>query len=173
MQFIFTVSNEDIAFCPTEYLKQIVQRIKESPEKTFLIQSKDPATFSRVTFPPNVILRTTIETNRDRLYEGISKAPLPSSRYRDFLRIEHPLKMVTIDPILDLDVDVMRKWMLEINPCMIWIGYDSKNNYLPKPTLEKTRRLYWKLGREGFTVILKTIRSSWWERTTVVSYPKH
>jgi protein gp37 len=82
MQFIFTCSSGDIAFCSTEYLKEIITRIQSEPNKTFLIQSKDPGTFNRIIFPKNVILGTTLETNRDKLCEGISKAPKPSQLSR-------------------------------------------------------------------------------------------
>lgn len=161
MQFIFTCSNGDISFCRTEYLKLILKRIKKEFNKIFLIQSKNPKTFDRITFPKNVILGTTIETNRDELYNGISKAPKPSQRYQDFMDIKHPLKMVTIEPVIDFDLEVMVKWIEDINPCMVWLGYDSKNNHLPEPKLEKVKNLYWELGKRGFTVILKTIRKAW------------
>ena len=164
MQFIFTCSSGDIAFCPTEYLARIVARIKTEPDKTFLVQSKDPKTFNRVIFPNNVIVGMSLETNKDDLYEGISKAPKPSQRYRDFLGVKHSVRMVTIEPVLDLDTDVMVTWVENINPCMVWIGYDSKKNYLPEPALEKVKTLYWELGRRDFTVVLKTIRPAWWEK---------
>jgi len=161
MQFIFTCSSGDIAFCPTDYLKQIISRIRSQEDKTFLIQSKNPKTFNRVDFTKNVILGTTLETNRDRSYEEISKAPKPSQRYRDFLKVKHPVKMVTIEPVLDFDADVMIASIESINPCMVWIGYDSKKNRLPEPALEKVKTLYWELGMRGFNVVLKKIRPAW------------
>jgi DNA repair photolyase len=160
MQFIFTCANGDIAFCPTPYLREIVSTIKGKPDRTFLIQSKNPGTFGRVDFPDNVILGTTIETNRDRLCKAVADAPPPSKRYRDFAKIEHPLKMVTIEPVMDFDLDVMVKWMRNLSPCMIWLGYDSKNNHLPEPELHKVRELHWELSRVGFIVILKHITAA-------------
>jgi len=165
MQFIFTIANGDVAFCPTLYLLGIIKRIEAEPDKWFLIQSKNPATFNRVKFPNNVILGSTIETNRDDLYEGISNAPLPSQRYKDFLKVQHPFKMVTIEPAIDFDVDVIVDWVRNIGPCMVWLGYDSKRNYLPEPELRKVKLFHWKLSKLGYIVILKTIRKSWWEKT--------
>ena len=158
MQFIFTCSSGDIASCPKNYLKNIINRIKREPRSTFLIQSKDPKTFNRATFPSNVILGTTLETNRDKLYSKYSDAPKPSKRYRDFVKVKHPLKMVTIEPVMDFDLNIMVKWIKKIKPCMVWLGYDSKRCHLPEPELEKVKKLYWELGIEGFVVILKTIR---------------
>ena len=163
-QFVFTCSNGDIAFCTTEYLERIVDRMRRDAAKTFLLQSKNPQTFNRVTFPDNVILGTTIETNRDDGYGKISKAPVPSQRCRKFLNVRHRSKMVTIEPVLDFHADVLVNWISEINPCLIWLGYDSRKNRLPEPSLEKLKALYWELGRRGFTVVLKTIRKAWWEK---------
>lgn len=164
MQFIFTCSSGDIAFCPTDYLEQIINEIRSQKDKTFLIQSKDPRTFNRVAFPDNVILGVTLETNRDDLYEGISKAPKPSLRYEDFLKVKHSPKMVTIEPVIDLDLEVMTGWIQNINPCVVWLGYDSRKNRLPEPDLKKVKRLYWEPGTRGFTVVLKKIRVAWWEK---------
>lgn len=160
MQFIFTCASSDIAFCPTDYLEKILARIKQEPDKTFLIQSKDPKTFNRVKFPSNVILGTTIETNMDDLYEGAAKAPLPSQRFEDFVKVRHPLKMVTIEPVFEFNLDTMLEWMKVINPCMIWLGYDSKKNNLPEPELRKVKEFHWELSKAGFVVILKTIREA-------------
>ena len=69
--------------------------------------------------------------------------------------------MVTIEPVLDFDMNVMTRWIENINPCMVWLGYDSREHHLPEPKLEKVKNLYWELGRRGFTVILKKIRKAW------------
>ena len=162
MQFIFTCSSGDIAYCKDiSYLESIIDRIRRERKKTFLIQSKNPKTFNRAVFPKNVILGTTLETNRDELCEKVSKAPKPSQRYKDFLEVTHDLKMLTIEPVMDFDLDVMVDWVENINPCMVWLGYDSGKNRLPEPELEKVRDLQWELAKRGFVVVLKTIREAW------------
>lgn len=149
MQFIFTCSSGDIAFCPTEYLEKIITVIGDKSDRTFLIQSKNPSTFSRIRWPRNVILGTTIETNRDDLCRDIATAPPPSRRYVDFLQIGHPLKMVTVEPVMKFDLEVMLDWMRNINPAMIWLGYDSKKCYLPEPELGQVQSLHWELSKAG------------------------
>ena len=67
------------------------------------------------------------------------------------------MKMVTVEPAMDLDVDVMFDWITQINPVMVWLGYDSKRANLPAPPLEKVFELNWRLACEKITVILKTI----------------
>jgi len=157
-EFIFTCSSGDVAFCPTSYLRKILERVARQPSKTFLIQSKNPKTFSRVVFPDNVILGVTIETNRDDLYSGISKAPKPSQRFKEFLKIKHPLKMVTIEPVVDFDLEVMVKWIKQINPCTVWLGYDSGKNGLPEPSYKKFMSLHNRLKGMGINVILKSVK---------------
>lgn len=157
-EFIFTCASGDISFCPTTFLKKIIKRIENEPNKTFLIQSKNPKTFNRIIFPENVILGITLETNRDELYNGISKASKPSQRYKDFLKINHNRKMVTIEPIIDFDLDILFKWIKQIKPFLVWIGYDSKNNNLPEPDKKKFMSLYNRIKKEGIKVKLKTMR---------------
>jgi hypothetical protein len=164
-QFIFTCSCGDIAFCPTDYLMKIVGRIEQEKEKAFLIQSKCPTTFKRARFPGNVVLGVTLETNRDDLCNRISKAPGPSRRYEDFLKVNHPEKMVTVEPVMDFDLEIMVNWIEDINPCMVWLGYDSRKNHLLEPELVKVKTLYWELGRRGFTVVLKKVRKAWFENS--------
>ena len=160
MQFVFTCSSSDIAFCPTDYLKKIVCRIKQERHKNFLTQSKNPETFNRIKWPSNVILGTTLETNKNDLYEGLSEAPSPSQRYEEFLKIQHPLKTVTIEPVIDFDLEILLEWMKNLKPCLIWIGFDTKNCHLPEPKIEKVKQLHWELSKAGFVVILKSIREA-------------
>lgn len=159
-EFIWACSSGDISFCDTEFLSKIIKRIESEPDKNFLLQSKNPKTFERVSFPNNVILGITLETNRDGLYtkNNISKAPLPSQRYNDFLKVKHPVKMITIEPVMKFDIGVMLEWIENINPCMIWLGYDSKETHHYDPTKEEFKELYWELGKKGFVTILKVVR---------------
>lgn len=161
-QFIFTLSSGDVAFCPTAYLKRIAARIEHEPHKTFLIQTKNPETLNRITWSDNVILGVTLETNRDDTYEGIApNAPKPSQRYTDFLEVQHPHKMVTIEPIIDFDPGVMLKWMMNINPCVIWIGYDSGKSRLPEPKKDKVDSFISEMESKGLAVLKKKMRKAW------------
>jgi hypothetical protein len=141
----------------------ILHRVEEMPDKTFLFQSKNPECFKRhnYNYLQNTLLDTTIETNRDEGYREISNAPLPSKRYRDFLKINHPRKILTLEPTLDFDLEIMIEWVKNINPIRVYIGYDSKNCKLPEPKLSKTKDLIKELKK--FTVVkTKLIREAWW-----------
>jgi hypothetical protein len=54
-------------------------------------------------------------------------------------------RFVTIEPVLDFDVDVLAGWIAEIRPEFLNLGADSKNNNLPEPTVEKIMALVNKL----------------------------
>jgi len=160
--FIFCCDMGDVAFCKPEWMQKILARIEQLSDRTFLIQSKNPRILNDYRFPGNVFLGTTIETNRDDLYVGISKAPLPSRRFEAMLRLQHSRKIVTVEPVLDFDVEIMAKWVREIGPEVCYVGYDSKRNYLPEPELYKVEVLMKKL-KEITDVRAKTIRKAWWE----------
>ena len=160
MQFIFTCSSGDIAFCPDNYLQQIVAEIRRHKDRTFLLQTKDPTVFQRTKFPDNVILGITLETNKDALAQAVSKAPPPSQRRKVFKTVEHARKMLTIEPVMDFDLDTMIQWIDDLAPCMVWLGYDSKRANLPEPPLAQVKELSWELGRRGLVVVLKTIRDA-------------
>ena len=142
---VFVCGNADISFAEADQINQIIGAIREHNKgakslKTFYLQSKSPSCLEPFLekLPENVIILTTIETNRDEGYEKISKAPVPSERYRQFLALKYPRKVVTIEPLMDFDVDVFSGWILNIRPEYVWLGLNSKKKpQLPEPSVEK------------------------------------
>ena len=156
-QFIFTCASGDITTCPDNFLHMIVNRIKAEPDKTFLIQSKNPETFNRIRWPKNVLLGTTIETNYST--HEVSNAPSPGKRARDFELVDHPFKMVTIEPVMEFDFGTMVHFLVErIRPCLVWIGYDTKGCDLPEPDGATVRKLAATLQEFHIPVLLKAMR---------------
>ena len=160
---VFVAGTGDISFSPPEYTREIIKAIKHNNEtsrtqKIFYFQSKNPIYFKQFLseFPENVFLLTTLETNRDTGYRAISKAPLPSKRYRDFLSLDWPNKVVTIEPILDFDLDIFVNWLGKINPKYVWIGYNTVRTLkLPEPPISKTLKLIQVLDDMGIPIKLK------------------
>jgi hypothetical protein len=148
-QKIFVCGNGDISFCPIEYTKEIINSIREHNKNTrikiknkrFYFQSKNPKYFQKFLnlFPENVDLITTLETNRDDGYNKISKAPKPSLRYQQFLELDYPNKIVTIEPMINFDHDEFLDMIINLNPKHVWIGVNSrpKQIRLPTPKIEK------------------------------------
>jgi len=83
-------------------------------------------------------LGITLETNRNT---PCSKAPSPTLRYYAFTKLKGFEKIVSIEPILDFDLDVFVTWIKHINPKFVSIGADSKGHNLPEPSKEKIEAL--------------------------------
>ena len=122
----------------TCWVERVISHCNEYPKNTYLFQTKDPYNFFRFQglFMGNTILGTTIETNRDTP----SKAPHTKNR-RDAMKDMFRRKMVTIEPIMDFDLEIIVKWMKEIKPEFVNIGADSKGHNLPEPSTEKIEKL--------------------------------
>ncbi len=161
---------------PSEWIRRVLAHMSKFPHTWFLFLTKNPDRYHEFIdeMPENSILGVTIETNRDYYfqegyYPRIAQAPLPSRRYRAMKMLRWPLKFVSIEPIMDFDLDIFTGWIKEIAPFMVYIGYDNYNWKLPEPPLAKTRKLIVKL--EDFTLVLrKTIRPAWNE--TLDSYTR-
>ena len=161
---VFVCGNADIKFCDTDYLKQIIDAIRSNKRKgqTFYLQSKEPACLEPVLglLPDNVVLVTTLETNRDKGYDLVSKAPAPSVRYEQFLKLKHPRKVITAEPIMDFDLNVFAQWIIKINPEYLWLGLNShgKSVRLPEPSPDKLYKLAEILLASGIKVRGKSLR---------------
>jgi DNA repair photolyase len=136
--FVFVCSMGDISFASPENMAAILKHIAKFPETKFLIQTKNPGAFYWWPFTPNVHFGTTIESNRDH---GVSKAPHPEVRFKDFRIHRHKPKFLSIEPILDFDLDVMVRWVTDIQPAIIEIGADNHGHHLAEPPWEKVEEL--------------------------------
>ncbi len=169
-EIVFVCGNGDVAFCGETYFREILRAIKDQNgkdekkgfERVYYLQSKRPAYLSKFIheLPPNAILVTTLETNRDDGYGLVSKAPPPSERYRQFKALQWPRKVVTCEPILDFDLDVFIRWIVELNPEYVWLGFNSrpKSVKLSEPSEAKVQELADALAGHGIEVRGKTLR---------------
>jgi len=90
----------------------------------------------------------------------VSKAPAPTVRYEQFKALDYPRKVVTIEPVMDFDLDVFSRWIIEIDPECVWLGYNSrpKQVQFPEPTVEKVLALGRALTKVGVPVRGKSLR---------------
>lgn len=170
-EFIFFPSSGDVAFAPKSAVCQAMDYARKYSDRTFLMQSKNPECFFRYDIPKNVIVGSTIETNRIcfytpsqySYYAWISTAPLPEKRFLAMTNLTSLVRReVTIEPILDFDLYILNNWIHRINPEFVYIGYDNHRCFLPEAPLAKTLELIDDLKK--FTEVrLKTIRPAWWE----------
>lgn len=143
-EFIFVAYMGDIAFATREQFLRILARIREFPMTYFLIQSKNPKQLYDwredwgITLPANVYLGTTIETNRDY---GLTKAPKPIERFRYLAGYPHNLKFLSVEPIMDFDLEEMVNWVTLMQPDIIEVGADNYHNHLQEPPWWKVEAL--------------------------------
>jgi len=119
---------------PSAWIEKVLEYCRKF-DNTYLFQSKNPARFLEFIdqFPKKIILGTTIESNRDYT---LSDAPKTNERMEDMLEVKlhHNIQlMISIEPIVDLDPDIMIAWIKSLSPIFISIGADSKKHKLPEP----------------------------------------
>jgi protein gp37 len=127
----------------SSWISRVLEHCRRYPDNTYLFQSKNPKRFSEFNgqFPTNVIFGTTIESD----YLSPSKAPKPRERAAEMQKISG-MKMVSIEPVMDFDLDVLVDWLIDIEPNFVSIGADSKGHGLPEPPKEKVVELVKKLN---------------------------
>ena len=166
-EFVFISDMGDL-FCnavPTEWIANVCDAIRESPEAEFLFMTKNPQRYMGIAsaIPNNVVLGATIESDRD--YIALSKAPNQSDRLTAMRQLIGTLptrRFVSIEPILDFNLDPFVEQLSKIKPWAVAVGYDNWKHKLPEPSQERTNALISAL--ETFTTVYKkTIRRAWWE----------
>lgn len=139
------------------WIQKILSHCNQYPDNTYIFQSKCPTRVVNYLrfFPPKFMMGTTIESNR--IY-GNTKADPPVARYRGMKELkELGIKIfITIEPIMDFDVNILTKWIIDIQPEFVNIGADSKHCNLPEPSPAKVRELISKLQAKGIVIKKKT-----------------
>ena len=134
-------------------IQQILEYCGKFPHNTYFFQSKNPFKwiwFDNL-FPAGSIFCTTIETNRPDLIEKYSGGQIIEDRIEGLKEFWFNKRHVTIEPIMDFDLDRMIYLMRSADPVQINIGGDSSNNNLHEPPSWKIKELIKEL--ETFTVV--------------------
>jgi len=124
-------------------------------DNLYLFQTKDPLQFSRMmgVWPAKFILGTTIETNRSTA--EISKAPEPHKRFEAMKAFSFRERMISIEPIMDFDLEVLVNWLGTLKPSFVSIGADSKGHKLPEPDPAKIADLIYAIRAMGIKLFIK------------------
>lgn len=136
-RFIFVGSSTDMfaEVVPNYWICQVLA-ICDRFENTYLFQTKNPKRFWDLIFPRHSIFGTTLESNFNH---QLSKAPVALIR-QSWMRYL-PRTMISIEPIMEFEQDILVPWISEIKPEFVSIGADSKGHNLPEPTPEKVNAL--------------------------------
>ena len=144
--FIFVGSSNDMFSndIPREWIQKTIDHCNKF-ENHYLFQTKNPSRLLEFELPINSVVCTTIETNR--IYLGImGNSPLPNDRSIGLSQNKRP-KYITIEPIMDFDMDELVELISTCNPIQVNIGADTGNNKLPEPSREKVLSLINELGK--------------------------
>lgn len=152
--FIFMGSSCDLFAndIPEEWISDTLEICRSFPGNKYLFQTKNPSHMDDFCslLPSECSVCTTIETNRR--YPQMGKTPSPEDRsFWLWFMHESFKKYVTIEPIMDFDLDDMVRLIKECCPEQVNIGADSGNNHLPEPSKDKLLALIDELKK--FTVI--------------------
>lgn len=157
-KFVFVSDMGDLFgdWVPSEWIKKVIEAINQSPSSYFLFLTKNPKRYYEFLdlYSENIVLGATIETSRQ--YQ-VSKAPLTIERYKCMVNLPWKRKLVSIEPIMDFDLEIFVKWIKDIGPVLVHVGYDNYNNNLVEPSLSKTEQLI-NLVNEFSRVKILTLR---------------
>ncbi len=135
-----------------DWIDKILTHCKAFPKNKYVFQTKNTqkAFVWLENFPHDFMIGTTIESNR--AYRAISKAPDPFFRFTGMERFVGSEIFVTIEPILDFDLQIMFNWLSAIKPSFVNIGADSKRCGLPEPSDDKIKALVAGLQERNITI---------------------
>lgn len=121
---------------PVEFIEKILDRCRQYPDNEYLIQSKNIRRINRYgfidlkLFPKGVIFCTTIESNRIvgplsfELKDRAAALRKLAGRFKT---------MITIEPIMDFDLEKFVAIIRSAYVSQVNIGADSKNSGLDEP----------------------------------------
>jgi len=148
---IFIGSSTDMWALGSEYIwiEKVMDYLNTFPDNTYLLQSKDPHRMYlyRSLFPPRTIIGTTAETNRHELTDKLSSAPCAVTRLNWLEQFVENNKMVSMEPIMDFDIEPFVLSIKQAKPLFVSIGADSRNCDLPEPPSGKLKELISELER--------------------------
>lgn len=125
------------------WIEILLAHCRRYPENTYVFQTKNPVNLYRFQreLPPRCLLGTTLESD---INHHVSKAPIPLIRWLDMVMdvqpTRHPL-FVSIEPIMDFDIETFTYMLNMINPEFVSIGADSQKHKLSEPPPEKIKEL--------------------------------
>lgn len=133
--FIFVGSSCDMwaENIPETWIKKTLEHCDKFDNK-YLFQTKNPANIRRI-LPHNSNVCVTLESNR--FYpEIMANSPRPDERVTQARLIRHPL-FITIEPVLDFDLDFFVKMLKVCAPAQVNIGAATGGHKLPEPEPDK------------------------------------
>ncbi len=130
-----------------EWILKVLEHCRDYPRNRYLFQSKNPEKFIYFFnyFPLDTIFGTTLESD---IEHNVGNAPFPAIRVMELCKLSENIpKMISIEPIMDFNLDLFTKVIKKINPKFVSIGADSKGHNLPEPSWDKVQQLITELKK--------------------------
>jgi DNA repair photolyase len=124
----------------------------EKFDNKYLFQTKNPEKAMIFHLPKNSVICTTLESDiffPD--YMGESLQPFDRAKYMEMLSDCGFETFVTIEPIMDFNLEHFVRMIKRCHPSQVNIGADSGNNHLPEPSKGRVMQLIEELKK--FTVV--------------------
>jgi len=151
--FIFVGSSNDMFAdgVPYQWISQVIEHCKKFDNR-YLLQTKAPDAYQDFNLNEKFILGVTIETNR--VYPQMGKTPSPAARAMAMSSLTNR-KFITIEPIMDFDLNAMLELVDIVKPDWVNIGADTGNNSLPEPSEAKINELIESLSLHSTKIEIK------------------
>jgi len=146
------------AAIPPAWRERVLEQCYKYDQNDYVFQSKNVAQMITYGYPRRTLLGTTIETNRQGYLDKLTRAPHAHNRLYNICQAQQTYKratFITVEPIMDFDVDEFARMLIYARPDFINIGADSKGHNLPEPTQAKVGELIAALKGAGIEVRLK------------------
>lgn len=144
-KFIFVGSSCDMFAddVPSKWIYRVLEHCGKFNNR-YLFQTKNPSRLffflDQHAFPEDCVLGITLESNRN--YPEISKAPSQKERLRLMIYYTYHQKMISIEPILDFDLNEFVRFIRDIAPEYVSIGANTNRSVkLPEPSPKKVNAL--------------------------------
>lgn len=137
-----------------EWIHQTLDACRASTGNRYLFQSKNPGLIYelRNSLPKDVIVGTTIESQR--WWYEMGESPHPLARAKSMLMLRNHLykTMITIEPVMDFNTGLFEDMIKAIKPDWVNIGANTiRKVKLQEPSPEKVKDLIGRL--EDFTEV--------------------
>jgi len=119
-----------------KWIYEILQHCIQYPIHHYVFQTRNPERLLGFELPQRCTVGTTIETDDADLLLKHSKAPPPKYRASGLRELgKNGIRtFLTIEPIVQFDLDAFVNLVKQAKPLFVNIGADSKNSGLPEPT---------------------------------------
>jgi hypothetical protein len=156
--FVFVCDMGDLfgSWVPYDWIRTVLNRISMM-NATFLLLTKNPSRYLHFEIPENCVCGATVESD---IEHNVTKAEYPSYRLVAMTILNHPRKMLAIEPIQRFNLDSFTHQILQIKPEFVAVGYNNYASDLPEPSMHDTFRLIENLEQAGIKVYRKTLREA-------------